>query len=69
MSAAITIDRERQSLDVGMTATLFVANLPGDPDSIVGRHYAVSPDNQRFLVNTRKEVTVPITVILNWKPD
>jgi serine/threonine protein kinase len=69
MSAAITIDRERQSQDVGMTATLFVANLPGDPDSIVGRHYAVSPDNQRFLVNTRKEVTVPITVILNWKPD
>ena len=32
-------------------------------------HYEVSSDNQRFLVNTRKEVTAPITVILNWKPD
>jgi hypothetical protein len=33
------------------------------------RHaYAVAPDGQRFLVNTRLESTdrLPITVVLNW---
>jgi hypothetical protein len=28
----------------------------------------VSGDGQNFLVNTLKEVTLPITVLLNWKP-
>ena len=28
----------------------------------------VSPDGKRFLMDTLKEVTLPITVILNWKP-
>jgi hypothetical protein len=28
----------------------------------------VSGDGQRFLVDTLKEVTLPITVLLNWKP-
>jgi hypothetical protein len=28
----------------------------------------VSRDGQRFLIHTLKEVTLPITVILNWKP-
>jgi hypothetical protein len=32
------------------------------------RHYMVSRDGQRFLVNTSKEVTLPITIVLNWKP-
>jgi hypothetical protein len=42
--------------------------VSGFSRTVLWRHYAVSPDNQRFLVNTRKEVTAPITVILNWKP-
>jgi hypothetical protein len=69
MAASMTLDSDRHAVDIGATTTLFVADLPGDPGNIVMRHYEVSPDNQRFLVNTRKEVTVPITVILNWKPD
>jgi hypothetical protein len=28
----------------------------------------VSRDGQRFLVDTLKEVTLPVTVVLNWKP-
>jgi hypothetical protein len=32
------------------------------------RHYIVSPDGQRFLMQTPKEVTLPITVILNLRP-
>jgi hypothetical protein len=69
MAAPITLDGDRHAVDIGPTTTLFVADLPGDPENIVMRHYEVSPDNQRFLVNRRKEVTVPITIILNWKPD
>ena len=30
--------------------------------------YAVSPDGQRFLVNTAVEGASPITILLNWKP-
>ena len=33
-----------------------------------GRHYMVSRDGQRFLMDTLREVTIPITVVLNWKP-
>jgi len=28
----------------------------------------VSADGQRFLLDTPAEVTMPVTVILNWKP-
>jgi hypothetical protein len=34
----------------------------------VPQFVAVSRDDQRFLIHTIKEVTLPITVILNWKP-
>lgn len=38
-------------------------------DHIDGQEYVVSPDGQRFLVNTVvQETTPPITLILNWKP-
>jgi hypothetical protein len=32
------------------------------------RAYMVSPGGQRFLLATHNDATVPITVILNWKP-
>ena len=34
------------------------------------RQYVVSPDGQRFLINTltKEATTSPITLILNWKP-
>jgi hypothetical protein len=28
--------------------------------------YDVSPDGQRFLINTPENVTMPVTVVLNW---
>ena len=64
----IRLDRERHSIDIGTPASLFAPHLPGDAQNIVFRHYVVSRDGQRFLVNTLEEVTLPITVILNWKP-
>src|SRR5262249_52746894 len=39
------------------------------PPGTGGPHFAVSPDGQRFLVNTivGEGETAPLTVILNWK--
>jgi hypothetical protein len=45
---------------------LFQTHLTGNTKD--GRHYHVSSDGQRFLVDTVKEITSPITVLLNWKP-
>ena len=47
---------------------LFTTALAGIPQDDVGRHYMVSRDGQRFLMDTLREVTIPITIVLNWKP-
>jgi eukaryotic-like serine/threonine-protein kinase len=68
---AVPILLDRDNVDVGMPMPLFATNLrnnPVAPRFHYARHYMVSPDGQRFLVNVAKEVTLPITLILNWKP-
>ena len=54
-------------LRIGAPVSLFAPNLSGKPRQIGSRHYEVSPDGQRFLIDTLKEVTIPVTVALNWK--
>jgi len=68
MAVPIRLDSERETVEVGAPVPLFGAHLSGVPRNPVARHYMVSPDGQRFLMDTLKEVTLPITVILNWKP-
>jgi hypothetical protein len=50
---------------------LFTTRVRGGPVQTSGSHeYAVSPDGQRFLVNTLigdEAVTSPITLVLNWQ--
>ena len=66
---AVPVRLDSDRVDVGTPMPLFAPGLIGPiPRSPYARHYIVSRDGQRFLVNTRKEVTLPITVILNWKP-
>jgi Tol biopolymer transport system component len=58
-------------IEPGTPVPLFDAHTVGGPYSPVGfrQQYDVSPDGQRFLVNSMtKEVASPITVVLNWKP-
>jgi hypothetical protein len=55
-------------VNVGTPAALFTTALAGIPQNPSGRHYMVSADGQRFLMDTLREVTIPITVVLNWKP-
>jgi serine/threonine protein kinase len=69
MAVPIQLDAELPNgVNVGTPAALFTTSLAGVPQSGSGRHYIVSRDGQRFLMDTLREVTVPITVVLNWKP-
>ena len=69
MAVPIQLDAELPNgVDVGTPAALFTTSLAGVPQNGSGRHYMVSRDGQRFLMDTLREVTIPITVVLNWKP-
>jgi eukaryotic-like serine/threonine-protein kinase len=46
---------------------LFRTNI-GAGDGVTVQDYAVSKDGTRFLINNLKETTLPLKVILNWKP-
>ncbi len=61
--------RPGESLDVGNPSPLFLTHIGGGLQSINSRQYVVSPDGQRFLMNTMVETAAsPIAVILNWSP-
>ncbi len=69
MSVRIQLDLKNKTVEAGTPVSLFAARLPTlSSTTLHARHYMVSPDGQRFLVQTAKEVTLPITVILNLKP-
>ena len=69
MAVPIQVDAQLlNGVDVGTPAALFTTSLAGVPQNGSGRHYMVSRDGQRFLMDTLREVTIPITVVLNWKP-
>ena len=56
-----------ERFQVGTPVRLFRTAVGGAPAA--ERQYVVSPDGQRFLMNTVIEDTAPpITVILNWNP-
>jgi Tol biopolymer transport system component len=69
MAVPLTLDSKSATVEIGTPVSLFAARLPALPSTTThAQHYMVSPDGQRFLVQTAKEVTLPITVILNLKP-
>jgi serine/threonine protein kinase/Tol biopolymer transport system component len=68
MAVPIQLDPTADSIDAGTPVPLFTPRLTGNPQTFSMRHYAASPDGQRFLIDTPIDVTVPITVLLNWKP-
>ena len=51
----------------GSPVPLFRTNIEAG-EGVGIQDYAVSADGTRFLVSRTKEVTAPITVVLNWKP-
>jgi eukaryotic-like serine/threonine-protein kinase len=68
MAVSIQLDAQTGVVDVGTPIALFTTALGGVPQNDSGRHYMVSRDGQRFLMDTLKEISVPITIVLNWKP-
>jgi dipeptidyl aminopeptidase/acylaminoacyl peptidase len=68
MAVPIRIDANSETIDIGKPVPLFSAALAGQPSQDSGRHYMVSRDGQRFLMDTLVEVEFPMTVLLNWKP-
>ena len=59
----VPVNSSATAFDVGNVQWLFRVSIGG-----VGYPYDVSPDDQRFLVNTltRQTEPTPITVVLNW---
>ena len=54
-------------LDVGNPARLFPARVGGAVQTNSRQQHVVSPDRERFPVNTvTEDASAPITVLLNW---
>jgi len=71
MAVPLKYAQDSQQLEPGNPLPLFMTTVPGGVEqSILNRQqYVVSPDGQRFLIGTgiQESVTLPITVLLNWK--
>ena len=68
MAVPIRLPANSDVADIGMPVPLFVARLTGLNHGPQTRSYVVSSNGQRFLMDSPAEVTVPITLVLNWKP-
>jgi hypothetical protein len=69
MAVPIQLASNAQTLDAGTPTPLFTTRVGGAVSAPFKQQYDVSPDGQRFLMNTvTDEAAAPITVILNWKP-
>jgi Tol biopolymer transport system component len=68
MAVPIQLASNGQSVQAGAPVPLFATHVGGALQGVNRQQYAVSPDGQRFLMNTiTEDATGPITVILNWK--
>jgi len=67
MAVPVTFSPDAQDVKVGTPSRLFQTRI-GGPNTLQGE-YLVSADGQRFLLDAPiRDVTPPITVILNWHP-
>ena len=69
MAVPIRLNSERSSVEVGTPMALFAARPSGNSQAASNRQYMVSADGQRFLIHAPAEVMLPITLVLNWKPN
>jgi Tol biopolymer transport system component len=69
MAVSMRLESKRNTVEAGTPVPLFAARLSGDPQGPNSRQYMVSADGQRFLIDAPAEATLPISVVLNWKPN
>jgi dipeptidyl aminopeptidase/acylaminoacyl peptidase len=68
MAIPLRFAPDGQAVEAGAPVPLFVTRVGGAVRGRYTHQYMVSPDGQRFLMNTvTEQATSPITVILNWK--
>jgi len=66
---AAAVNGQNSAFEVGAVRSLFDTRVPQTPSTINPRSaYDVSPDGQRFLVNTlaEEDAAAPITLVVNW---
>ena len=68
MAVPIQVDAAADTVDVGKPVPLFVTRLAGQTRGDSSRQYMVSPDGQRFLMDTLTEAALPLSIVLNWQP-
>jgi Tol biopolymer transport system component len=68
MAASVTVSGDGKTIETGKPLALFRPAILGGFSNAVRHQYAVSPDGQRFLVNTIRapEGGTSVTVVLNW---
>jgi Tol biopolymer transport system component len=68
MAVPISLASTTQTMEAGSPIPLFATRVGGALSIPFRQQYDISPDGQRFLMNTvTEEAAAPITVILNWK--
>jgi len=70
MAVSLRFAADGQAVELDTPITLFTTHIGGALQGVNRQQYLVSPDGQRFLMNTitREAISSPITVLLNWKP-
>ncbi len=69
MAVPLELSSDNQGIRPGTPVPLFDTHVSGAVSPATLRQtYVVSPDGQRFLMNTLNDSVSPITVLLNWKP-
>ena len=70
MSVPIKLPPASGPIEPGTPAPLFRAHIGGALQPATRQQYFVSPDGQRFLLNTvvTSETPLPLSLILNWRP-
>ena len=70
MAVPIALPSDGGAAEAGTPVPLFTTHVGGAVQSFSRQQYIVSPDGQRFLMNTVMEgaPASPMTVIVNWTP-
>jgi Tol biopolymer transport system component len=63
---AVAVKTSGATFEQGTPKALFKARIQTDAPMILGIHYDVQADGQRFLINTPVGEAPPVSVILNW---
>ena len=67
MAVPVTFSSDAKAVTVGAASPLFATRIGGS--NTLQSQYVVSPDGQRFLLDTPvRDDSPPIHVILNWRP-